>query len=155
MELSEGFVKEVLVDNRGDLIASARKLGCRPSTLVDWIKSVPSIASTWQEMEKVKADPAFNQATQEQFARTIAERTAMYRLEGLEVLHELATADHDGVASMAEVRLKAAIQLRGSDDHMPVAGDGVLAELNAMYHQSARRIKSMRVAQIEFEESGE
>jgi hypothetical protein len=102
-------------------------------------------------MESIKADPAFESATQQQFADEIRSRTAAYRLDGLEVLHELATRDDDGVASMAEVRLKAAIQLRGAEDMMPTSSNNVLAELNALYQQNAPRIRSMRAVQIEFD----
>ena len=149
-DLDEETVQHVLTKTRGDLIQSSRMLQCRASTLVDWIKSVPSVGALWSEIEKYKADPAFDNATQAQFEAEIRARSAIYRLDGLEVLHELAMAPHTN-ASEADVRLKAAIQLRGLPDAGTGGGDGILAELNTLYHSAAPRIKSMRAVQIEFE----
>lgn len=148
--LDEVTVKMVLLRNKGDLILSAGEMCIRPSTLVNWIRSVPSVKNLWDEMEALKADTKFEAATAEQFAKEIANRAAIYRLDGLEVLHELATEDHDGVSAMAEIRLKAAIALRGATDYVPTSGNNVLAELNTLYHANAPRIKSMRAVQIEF-----
>lgn len=147
----EDTVKEVLMRHKGDLIKSAGTLCVRPSTLVAWVRSVPSLAALWGEMEAVKADPAFEAASQQQFADEIRARISAYRLDGLEVLHELATTDHDGMAAMAEVRLKAAIQLRGVEDVITSSSSNLMAELNALYLERAPRIRSMRAVQIEFE----
>jgi len=57
-------------------------------------------------------------------------------------------------AAMAEVKLKAAIALKGSGNDT-VRNDGqssILAELNQIYQTTAPRIKSVRVSQIEFEQ---
>jgi hypothetical protein len=148
---SEEIVRDVLLRNLGDLIQSAGTLGVRPSTLVRWVRSVPSVAALWAEMQAVKADPAFETASHQQIADEIRSRAAAYRLDGLEVIHELATTDHEGVASMAEVRLKAAIQLRGAEEMVSTSSSAVMAELNALYHERAPRIRSMRAVQIEFE----
>lgn len=152
MDVSEQLLSQTLVENRGDLMLTAGKLGMRPSKLVDAIKSVPSVAATWQAMERIKADPEFHRITQEQFQQAIAERSALYRLDGLEVIHELAMTDHEGVSGLAEVRLKAAIALRGTQDTQQGSDQVILQELNSLYHQSARRIKSLRAVQIDYEE---
>ena len=147
----EDTIREVLLKHKGDLMKSSGDLACRPSTLVRWIKSVPSVAALWETMEAVKADPAFEKASQSQFADEIRSRAIAYRLDGLEVIHELATTDHGDNASMAEVRLKAAIQLQGVGDVGTSSTNSVLAELNALYHEHAPRIRSMRAVQIEFD----
>lgn len=150
-QLSEDLVCDVLMTCKGDLIQSAGRLAIRPSTLVRWIKSVPSVAGLWAAMEKVKTDPSFDQASQKQFEDEIRSRVAAYRLDGLEVIHELATQDHGTNAMLADVRLKAAIQLRGTAEVSPSGAGDVLSELNALYHLHAPRIKSMRAVQIEFD----
>jgi hypothetical protein len=149
--LNEQIVKDVLVEMRGDLIRASEKMCVRPSKLVQWIKSVPSVSALWMEMEKVKSAPEFDRVSQAQFEEEIKVRTSAYKLEGLEVIHELATTDHKEVASMAEVRLKAAIQLRGAGENVSIGGDTVLHELNALYHRAAPRIRSMRAVQIDFD----
>ena len=152
-DLTEDTVALVLTRNRGDLVSSSQTLNVRPSKLIEWIRSVPSVAVLWQTMDKVKRDPEFDNLSQAQFNAEIAARTAAYRLDGLEVIHELAVTDHEGVSGMADVRLKAAMALRGASDLATTNGDGVLAELNTLYYSNARRIKSMRAVQIEFSDS--
>lgn len=153
MELNETRVKEALIESRGDMIQASQALDIRPSKLGMFIRSVPSVAALWMEMEAVKATPEYETASQQWFENAIRARLAAYRFEGLEVIHELATTPHGENAAMADVRLKAAIQLRGASDGTASDAGGVLAELNQIYHANAPRIKSMRVtqAQIEFE----
>lgn len=153
-DLSEETVRLVLTQSGGDLIQSSRKLNVRPSQLVGWIKSVPSVAAHYLTIEQIKADPRFDDASQAQLEAEIRARAAAYRLDGLEVLHELATTPHTN-ASEADVRLKAAVHLRSAGSDMPQGGDGVLAELNSLYHKNAPRIKSMRMAVIEFDTTPE
>ena len=149
--LTEKLVRDTLIKTKGDLIQTAEKIGIWPSKLVTWIKSVPSVAAVWGEIEKVKQDPSFENATQAQFAAEIRSRATLYRLDGLDVLHELATTDHAGEAAMADVRFKAALALRGEADSMPAAGGDIMAELNELYRKSAPRIKALRAVEIEFD----
>ena len=134
------------------MIRSSSEMNIRPSTLVNWIRSVPSISSLFSEMEALKADAAFEAATQQQFEAEIRNRLQAYRLDGIEVLHELATRDDEGVSSMAEVRLKAAIELAGASQPQNSMVGNVLAELNELYRTNAPRIKSMRAIQIDFDD---
>jgi len=153
-DLSEEIVRMVLTQAQGDLIQSSRRLNVRPSQLAGWIKSVPSVAAHYLTIEQIKADPRFDDATQTQIEAEIRSRASMYRLDGLEVIHEIAMSPHTNASEM-DVRLKAAVQLRGAGSDMPQGGDGVLMELNALYHKNAPRIKSMRMAVIEFDTSPE
>jgi hypothetical protein len=148
---SEDAVRDVLIANKGDLIISATRLGCRPSMLVSWIRAVPSLTAVWNEMEKVKADPDFDSASQSVFDAEIRRRTAAYKLDGIEVIHQIATTEHGESAAMADVRLKAAVQLRDAGGDITQGGSNVLIELNELYRKSAPRIRSMRAVQIEFE----
>ena len=150
--LSEETVKLVLLRNKGDLIRSSSEMNVRPSTLVAWIRSVPSVSTLFSEMEALKADSSFEAATQQQFETEIRARLQTYRLDGVEVLHELATRDDEGVSAMAEVRLKAAIQLAGASQPQNSMAGNVLSELNELYRLNAPRIKSMRAIQIEFDD---
>jgi hypothetical protein len=158
---SEETVRLVLLRNKGDLIRSSGELNVRPSTLVNWIRSVPSVSNLWNEMEGVKTDPKFEAASQAQFEAEIKARLQGYRLDGIEVLHELATTDHDGVSSMAEVRLKAAVELSNIAAPTSSPVGGLLQELNLLYKEHAPRIKSLRAIEqntaieIQFDEPAE
>ena len=148
---SEECVRDMLIECRGDLIVTANRLGYRPSWLVDWIRAVPKLTVVYNEIEKVKADPDFDQAAQAHFEDEIRRRTAAFKLDGLNVIHELAVTPHGESAAMADVRLKAAIQLRDAGGESTQGGANVLAELNELYRRSAPRIRSMRAVQIEFD----
>ena len=150
-EVSEDTVTQALIDARGDLVVASGLLAVPPSKLVQYIRAVPSIAATWQELEAVKSTPEFDGASQRWFESEMRNRLAAYRFEGLEVIHELATMPHGESSSMAEVRLKAAVHLRGAADGMSSDAGNVLAELNAIYQANAPRMKSIRAVQIEFE----
>jgi hypothetical protein len=152
---SEDAIRDVLIECRGDLVISAERIGCRPSTLVDWVRAVPKLTVVYNEIEKVKADADFDRATQAHFEDEIRRRTAAFKLDGLNVIHELAVSDHGESAAMADVRLKAAIQLRDAGGDSIQRGSNVLVELNELYRISAPRIKSMRAIQIEFESPDE
>ena len=148
--INEQMVCDLLQGNRGDLIMTAEDLGMPPSKLVRYIKALPRLAATYAAIETVKAEDGVEAKSQAAFTKAIQERTSAYRLDGLEVIHDLAMMPHKN-ANEAEVRLKAAIELRGKNDAGSIAGSAVMEELNALYHQSAPRIKSLRAVQIEFE----
>ena len=75
-----------------------------------------------------------------------------YRIEALDVIHEMAMMTYDS-AAMAEVKLKAAIALRGAPEAKVGTQDNgaVLAELNAIYQEAAPRIRTVRAVQIEYD----
>lgn len=149
--LSEKVVIDALTRTQGDLILASQDIGLRPSKLVQYIKCVPSVEVHYLAIQQVKSSGEFDAKTQAAFEKELRLRASAYRLDGLEVIHEIAMAPHSSAAE-GDVRLRAAIQLRGSNDTGAVGGDNVLAELNTLYHTNARRIKSMRIAQIEFED---
>ena len=150
--LSEEVVCRALTKHRGDLILASESIGKRPSQLVRYIKSVPSVEATYLAIEQVKASGEFNAKAQAAFEQEVRSRAVAYKLDGLEVIHEIAVTPHTSAAE-GDVRLRAAIQLRGIADAAPAGTSDVLAELNSIYHQMAPRIKTMRIAaQIEFSE---
>lgn len=148
--ISEDTIATVLTANKGDLIMTAEDLGMVPSKLVRYIRAVPKLAATYAAIDEAMKGDDLDAKSAAAISRAIQERTAAYRLDGLEVVHELAMAPHRNAAE-AEVRLKAAIELRGKADSGAVAGNAVLAELNDLYQKSAPRIKTLRAVQIEFE----
>jgi hypothetical protein len=151
-QLSEQKIKDALCVARGDLFVAASYLATTPRQLDRLIRSSECVQAFAATIQTIRNDPEYERMSREQFEDELERRACEYQAEALDVIHELAMMPFD-TAAMAEVKLKAAIALRGD----PNQGKGdtshsiVLAELNQLYQQSAQRIKSIRVAQVEFQ----
>ena len=150
--ISVDSVKKALATCRGDLFTTAAYLNVYPRELDSYIRLSGELQAFVGTIDRVKADQDYDRISAEQFAERLEVLTRAYKAEAIDIIHELATMPFD-TAAMAEIKLKAAVQLRGAaevkqanNDHM-----AVLAELNQLYQQSAPRIKSIRVAQVEYE----
>jgi hypothetical protein len=140
-----------LMSGRGDLFLSASYLGVTARELSNYIRASDELQAFVAAITQVKNDSGFEKMSAAQFTDRLATLTREYQVDGLEVVHEMALMEYDS-AAMADVKLKAAINLRGlpgaviqnTDQHQ------VMAELNQIYQQSAPRIKSVRLAQIEY-----
>jgi hypothetical protein len=150
--ISEQTVKDALSTSRGDLFLAACYLDVRPGELDGYIRASESIQGFVAAIDSVKRDNAYDKLSKDQFEDQLDLLTKSYRIDALEIIHDLATMDFDS-AAMAEVKLKAAVQLKGSTVEKADVGEHalVLAELNQLYQQSAPRIKSIRAVQVEYE----
>lgn len=144
--LTESIVRDALIANKGDMILTHRALFVSLGKLSSYVRGVPNLRRLMMEMDREKADPEYDNMTNEQFASQINSLTKAYELDGLNTIHELATTDHDGNASLADVRLKAAIQLRGKGTSQDSGLGNVLAELNDQYVAMSSRVKNLRMA---------
>ena len=142
--LNEINVKRKLLENKGDLVSTAMALGIKISKLHSTIRCTPGLRAVMTTMERVKADPTYEDMSREQFADELASMSTAYQLEGLKTIYDLATMDHGDNASLADVRLKAAIQLRGVGTAGNTGNGGILSELNDAYVQMATRVKNLR-----------
>lgn len=168
--ISENTVTEALSTARGDLFVAASYLGCTGRELDSYIRASEGLQAFTAAIGTVKSTNAdYKRLSDEQFTDELERLTKGYRLEALDVIHEIATlpvvgADRmmpdgsvlDGVkmsAAELEVKLKAAIALRGAPEAKTATNDqsAVLAELNDLYIQNAPRIKSVRAVQIEYQ----
>ena len=154
--ISTEVIKQSLVIARGDLFLASCYLDVKPKELDSHIRSSQELQHFVTSIEKVKQDSEYNKLSNDQFADQLENLTRAYRVEATEVIHELAMMPFD-TAAMAEVKLKAAIALRGQHHEAAISNNSanVLAELNTLYQQAAPRIKSVRIAQIEFKQEGE
>lgn len=153
--ISEASLSMALIAARGDYFIAAQHLGCTAREIDSYVRSSEHLRAFVLAIGVVKKDPEYEKMTSEQFTDELAQRTRGYQIEALEVIHDMALMSADS-AAMAEVKLKAAIALRGAPEvkTQPTQHAGELAELNRLYEEAAPRIKSVRIAQIEFE-SGE
>ena len=151
--ISEQTVRDALTTARGDLFLASCYLSVTPRELDWYIRASEEMQGFVAAISKVKNDANYDKLSVEQFSKQLEQLTRSYRVEAIDIIHDLAVMPFD-TAAMAEVKLKAAVQLRGSHTDAPQSNDraSVLAELNALYQTSAPRIKTIRVAQIEFDD---
>jgi hypothetical protein len=150
--VSEQTIRDALTNAKGDLFIASSYLGVTGRELDSYIRASETLQAFVAAINTVKLDPAYKRMSGEQFADELERLTRGFRLEALDVIHELATMSYE-TAAMAEVKLKAAIQLRGAhtDQTTDNGQNAVLMELNQIYQQAAPRIKSVRAVQIEYE----
>lgn len=153
--ITEPQLREYLTDARGDLFIAASLAGCTPLQFRRAIGASETLQAFYLAIERVKVNPDYEKLSHEEFERQLNELSRDYRLDGLEAIHDIATMHADS-AALYEVKLKAAVQLRGvgagaqqSDSAM------ILAELNDLYHKNAPRIKSIRTQTVQIEFEGE
>ena len=149
--ISEDTITTALLQARGDLFLSACYLGVTARELDSYVRSSSELQGFVAAIEKVKRDPDYEKLSVEAFEDRLDVLTRAYRVEAIDIIHDLATMPFD-TAAMADVKLKAAIELRGRVGEVSKSSDqaGVLMELNQLYHSNAQRIKTIRAVQIEF-----
>lgn len=150
--ISEQIIRDSLTVAKGDLFLASSYLGVTGRELDGYIRASEDLQGFVAAIAKVKRDPLYDKMSADQFTDELDRMTRGMRVEALDVIHELATMPFGESAAMAEVKLKAAVQLRGAAD-APITGGqtAVLQELNLLYQQAAPRIKSVRAVQIEYE----
>lgn len=152
-ELSEESMSAALMTAQGDIFVAAAYVGCTARQLDANIRLSPFLQSLVTNIRQVKADAGYAKISAEQFAAEVETRLQAYRVEAVDEIHKLATLPLSENATMMDVKLKAAVALKGKDA-VVVATDeraNILAELNRQYIEQAPRIKSVRAVQIEFE----
>ena len=152
MSLSEQSILNALYVARGDLFVAASYLNTTPRRLDGMIRLSGYVQASVAAINRIKCDPEYDRLSREQFEDRMNGMMAEYKEAAIDVIYELATMPYD-TAQMAEVKLKAAIALRG-DPNIGKTDNSqalMLSELNQIYQQTAPRIKSIRVAQVDYE----
>jgi len=166
--VTQPLILEKLKIARGDIFVAAGLLGCAPRLLRAAIKSSEPLQALYLALERHSVDPEFTRLSNKEYADKIAELTEEYRYEGLQAIHDIATiplvmeqvvdketgdtAELPISAAMMEVKLKAAIQLRGMDvTNRGSDSTSILAELNELYRQNAPRLKAIRTQSVQLE----
>jgi hypothetical protein len=151
--ITEDSLVAALMSARGDLFVAASILGVTGRELDGYVRASEGLQAFCAAIGTVKTSTDYKRLSDEQFEDELERLTKGYRLEALDVIHEVATEPIKGMsAAEKEVKLKAAIALRGAPEAKAGVNDHsqVLAELNELYQQNAPRIKSVRAVQIEY-----
>jgi len=151
-QFNETTIRQALLDAQGDIFTAAQLLGHVTVMKLDRaIRQSIELQNVFLTIKQVKALPEYDRISQEQLEVEVARRQSVYRADGLEVLHELATMEHKDNSAMAQVKLAAAARLIGPTAEKEGVNElqQTLADLNAAYHQNAPRIKIQRTTTIE------
>ena len=151
--ISEQGIKDALTESKGDIFLAACALDCTAQELDRYIRRSGDLQAFAAAIEQLKVDPAYSRMSADQFENQLADLTRAFRVDGLNEIHKLATLEFGDSAALAKVKLEAAIALRGGG-HVGGSNseaENTLAELNALYHQNAPRIKEIRKTVITFE----
>lgn len=140
--LTEAKIADALIEARGDIFIASQLLGVTATRLDRAIAVSPALLQAMTTSQQSISDnlkPAD--------IRGIAERRIeLYRVAGLDALHELATMPIDENSAQNQVKLAAAARLAGETGGGQVGGD--LAEtlriLNQEYQEKAPRLRVVR-----------
>ena len=156
--ISTQSIKDALFKAKGDIFVTAGILHCSPTEVDRYIRSDEELQVYVGSIDKVKIKAEYEKYSDEQFRQAIEQKSKHYKNIALDEIHALASIpiESDGErigAALADVKLRAAIKLLGDTQNTPIMSDtqSILLELNRQYQQSAPRIKSIRVSQIEYD----
>ena len=141
LNVTEGGMKDALIEARGDIFIASQLLGITALRLDRAIRVSALLQATVAEIP-----PEKEWTSQKQIQEAIENRLALYRVAGLDALHELATMPLNDNSAQNQVKLAAAARLAGS----PEAGAGggevgeALRALNQLYHEQAPRLRVVR-----------
>ena len=141
LKLTEADMKAALVEARGDIFIASQLLHITAVRLNRAVQVSPMLQATLdavQEIGKGVSDGAIHEA--------IEKRLSLYRVAGLDALHELATMPIDENSAQNQVKLSAAARLAGDPAHSMGAGElgETLRELNQQYQANAPRLRVTR-----------
>ena len=151
--ITQDAVCDALLKAKGDIFVTAAILGVTGRELDGYIRTSEALQMTVMGITQVKGDPAYDKMSSEQFRDEYDRLSSQYKIEAVNEIHALAMMPINAEsAAQNDVKLKAAVQLRGPvmERSQAVDNSGVIDELNALYIANAPRIKTMRAVQIEY-----
>jgi len=141
INFSEEDARLALVESRGDIFVASQMLRVTALRLDRAIRVSEVLQATIETIRE-----AGKSVTEEQIQKAIDTRISIYRVAGLDALHDLATMPIDENSAQNQVKLAAAARLAGGLEHGAIATgmDETLRELQAAYQQSAPRLRVIR-----------
>lgn len=149
---NEANIRTALIDAQGDLYVASQLLGHVTMMRLDRaIRLSPDLQNVFLNLKQIKSLPEYDRLSQEQLEAELNRRMALYRADGLEAIHDLATMGIGDNSAMAQVKLAAAARLTGGVHEKENEGDlaHTLNALNEAYYAHAPRIKLTRTTTIE------
>lgn len=146
LNLTEDNAKAALVEARGDLFVASQLLGITAVRLDRAIAVSSLLQATIAAIRNQKLAQDHNLQSDIDFQQSIDRRLSLYRVVGLDALHDLATMPIDENSAQNQVKLAAAARLAGPTDGHSGSGEieSTLRELNEAYQKEAPRLRVIR-----------
>jgi hypothetical protein len=145
--LTESGIAAALIESRCDLFVASQMLGVTAIRLDRAIRVSQSLQNTYLAIQAEKTDnPQFDRIALEQLGQLVEKRLSLYRVVGLDALHDIATMPVSENPAQNSVKLSAASRLAGELGAGAVGSEAgeILRELNIAYHASAPKIRIVR-----------
>lgn len=141
LNLTEENAKAALIEARGDIFIASQLLYIPLLRLTRAIEASPILQATRSAI----ADLPKHNLSHEEIHQAVEQRVSLYRVVGLDALHDLATMPIDENSAQNQVKLAAAARLAGTTESSG-AGDlaDTLRQLNDAYQQNAPRLRVIR-----------
>lgn len=155
--ISEDSIKTALTESKGDIFLAACALDCTARELDAYIRRSAALQTFASVIDTVKVDPSYSRLSVEQFENQVADLLRAFRVDGIKEVHKLAVMEFGDSAALAKVKLDAALALSagGTSRAGNSETENALAEMNALYHKNAPRIKEIRQTVITLQDDRE
>ena len=143
LTMTEDSAKRALIEARGDIFIASQLLSV---TAVRLDRAIQVSAELQAAREEAKAAHGKASVSDDEIAAAVARRMALYRIAGLDALHDLATMPLDVNSAQNQVKLAAAARLAGPTEGSS-GSDGLaetLRELSEAYTREAPRLRVVR-----------
>jgi hypothetical protein len=147
ISLSEDGMKSALIEARGDLFVASQMLGVTALRLDRAVRLSQDLQAVYLSLRDIRQENTeFEKMAVDDLERAVQHRLALYRVSGLDALHDLATMPIDDNSAQNQVKLAAAARLAGPTEGLTGGGEvgETLRALNDLYHQNAPRIRIVR-----------
>lgn len=143
LNVTESSMQKALIEARGDIFIASQLLGITAVRLDRAMAVSPTLQETRAEARKSFGKES---VSEDEIRAAVERRIALYRVAGLDALHDLATMPLDENSAQNQVKLAAAARLAGPSDAQTAGGDfaSILRELNESYQQNAPRLRVTR-----------
>lgn len=141
LTVTEKSMQAALIEARGDIFIASQLLGITALRLNRAIQVSPLLQATLDA-----SSSAGSGLSKEALNAAIESRLAIYRVAGLDALHDLATMPIDVNSAQNQVKLAAAARLAGTPEAGGAGGEvaDALRSLNTLYHEHAPRLRVVR-----------
>lgn len=140
LQLTQDGIKTALIESRGDIFIASQLLrvtAIRLHRAIEVSEALQAVVAEVQVHGSAVSD--------DQLRRAVDARLALYRVVGLDALHDLATMPIDQNSAQNQVKLAAAARLAGTVEAVGSGGlEETLRELNSQYQKEAPRLRVIR-----------
>ncbi len=143
LQLTEDGIKAAIIEARGDIFIASQLLRVTAIRLDRAISVSPVLQTVMETVRQSKPSPS---VSNEELSAAVERRIAIYRVAGLDALHDLATMEIDANSAQNQVKLAAAARLAGPTEGSSGGGElaETLRELQKSYAAEAPRLRVIR-----------